>query len=30
MILDLRIIPLDLLPLLNSKIEGSYYNHTEM
>ena len=30
MILDLLIIPLGLLPLLNSKIEGSYYNHTEM
>ena len=30
MILDLRIIPLGLLPLLNIKIEGSYYNHTEM
>jgi hypothetical protein len=30
MILDLFIIPLGLLLLLNIKIEGSYYNHTEM
>jgi hypothetical protein len=30
MILDLLIIPLGLLPLLNIKIEGSDYNHTEM
>ena len=30
MILDLLIIPLGPLPLLNIKIEGRYYNHTEM
>jgi hypothetical protein len=30
MILDLLIIPLGLLPLLNIKIEGNYYNHIEM
>ena len=30
MILDSLIIPLGLLPLLNIKIEGSNYNHTEM
>ena len=30
MILDLFIILLGLLLLLNIKIEGRYYNHTEM